>query len=433
MPAAPLIASALLLAPLDRLCKEPSLTGDHVALAQAAEVVRQLVSYHGLRTELIPTDGAPIILGYYDAHAQRTLLVYSHYDVAAIGDQPWTTDPFALTERDNVAYARGVVAKGELVAQLAALRVLIDHGLLKWNVCVVVEGEYLRGSPHLAAVAPKLPQFDAVLWGGGSLDATGRPLLYTGSKGLLQVELQVDGARLPLPAAYAGSTPHPIWTLTWALGSIKSQWEEILFDGFYDDVQPPGRAEMQALAELDVGEAARLEAWGIPRFVANLSGTMLPRTESFSPACNIGRIEMQGGDGYVIPQAASATLQFHLVPDQQPDAVWQLLQDHLEQRQFIGLTATRLPGGYAPRLAGLPSPLSVGAQLATERIYDAPGCLIALSPFPAPVSMLAPTASLIAVGLERPTSAIFGADERLPLADLERYAQFLAELLIQSA
>lgn len=432
MSAAPPIASAFLLASLDRLCKEPSLSGDPTALEQTAQVVRQMLSYHGLRAEIVETPGASIVVGRYDARAQRTLLIYSHYDVAPLDAQAWTGASFELAERDGVAYARGVIAKAELVAQLTALRVLIDQALLPWNICVVVEGEQLAGSPNLAAACPKLPKPDAVLWSGGSLDATGRPMLYTGSKGLLQVGLQVDGARVPVPATYSGSTPNPAWTLSWALASIKSQWEEVLLEGFYDDVQPPGRAEMQALVGLDVDEVARLTTWGIPRFVANLTGTMLPRTESFSPACNISSMVVHGDHGQAIPQRASANLQFHLVPDQQPDVVWQQLQDHFAQKQFTGLTATRHPSGYAPRATVSESPWSAAALAAAKCVYDGPARAIALGPFPAPVSLLAPSAPLVAAGLERPTSSIFGPDEQLPLADLERYAQFIAELLAQS-
>lgn len=434
MPLSPPIATAEMLGHLQLLCREPSISGQSRALDDATQVVTSVLRDCGLDCQTLDDGGAPVVVGRYDAGASRTLLLYSHYDVAPTGPRrAWTTDPWRLTERDGTMYARGVIAKGELVARAAAVRMLIETQTLPFNICMVVEGEALLGSAALSRIAGQLPTPDWLLWNGGSLDANDVPLMYNGVKGLLPTELRAEIARLPLPPTYAASTPNPLWTLTWALSSIKSQFEEVLLEGFYDDVQAPERDAMQALRDVDVGEAERRRAWGVTRFAANVTGVMLPRTESFSPTCNVSGIELLGGDVPSLPQRATAKLQFHLVPDQTPDAIWTLLETHLELRAFTGLTATRLPGGYAPRAAALETAWRNAATTAAQAIYGAPGHVISLAPLPTPASVFAAGTPLIAAGLERPASAPFGPDEQLPIADLERHAHWVAEVIAQVA
>ncbi len=433
MPLSPVIATADLLPHLHLLVQAASPTGHSRALDEAAATVASVLRACGLDCTTIATPGAPVVIGRFDAGVNRTLLLYSHYDVAPSGPRrPWVSDPTQLVERDGVLYGRGVLAKGELAAQAAALAALIRAGTLPFNVCMVVEGEGLIGSPNLPSVVDALPPPDLALWGGASLDARGVPVLYTGAKGLLQVQLRAGGGKLPLPAAYAASAVNPIWTLVWALGSIKSEFEEVLPEGFYDDVAAPDRAAIRALQGVDVAEAERKAAWGMERFAVNLSGPLVPRTESFSPACNISNLAVETLDLPGIPSRATATIQLHLVPDQQPDTVWQQLTEHLAQREFIGLEASRLPGGYAP-VGASQDPIWGGAAAAISAVYGVEGFVVSLAPAPTPASVLAGPAPLLIAGLERPTSAPFGPNEQLPMADLERYAQLVAELIVQAA
>src|SRR5262245_64633541 len=107
---------------------------------------------------------------------------------------------------------------------------------------MVAEGESLICSLHLGAVVADqhaLLKADACLASGGEHDRDGRPLCYSGVKGLLQVRLNAVGANQALPPGMAASIPNPLWRLLWALGQIKSDQEEILINNFYDDVEGP--------------------------------------------------------------------------------------------------------------------------------------------------------------------------------------------------
>ncbi|WP_026370159.1 peptidase dimerization domain-containing protein [Kallotenue papyrolyticum] len=423
---APLLQGERLLAGLRLLCAHPTVSGHSRALRDGAESVASILRDVGLDCSMIATEGAPIVIGRHHTGAARTLLVYARYDVPPAGlRRQWSSDPFTPTLRNDALYARGAVAKAELVARAAAIGTLIGEQA-PINMVMVVEGDSLIGSPWLAAARAVLERCDLALWSGGGFDGRGLPLCYTGVKGLLRVELTARVANSAIPASYAATVPHPVWLLVQALASLKSDYEEVLLEGFYDEVTPPTRAALQASATLDLGEAARREAWGVQRFIANLSGALLTRTELFSPAINISALRVEDTEGPTIAAGASAELDIHLVPDLTPERVWEMLKAHLAERATAGVHLTRLPGGYAPY---------VGRALETRwsdaglPIYGAELPAIPLAAFPAPAALLLDDAPLIGCGLERPTSALFGPDEHVPVRDLVEHAQLIAALL----
>lgn len=422
--------SAALLDNLRLLCAQPSVAGQARGLADGADSVATILRDSGLECRIIPTPGAPIVVGRYDAGAARTLVLYGRYDVPPAGlRRSWTNDPFQPTIRDDKLYARGAVVKGELVARAEALKLLIAQRV-PLNITVVVEGESLIGSPHLAAVRPDLGPCDLLLWSGGGFSAAGSPLLYAGVKGLLQVALSTTTASTVVPLTYAATVPNPLWTLTLALTSIKSEFEEILLEGFYDEIVPPSRSALSAVQQLDVGEQQRRAAWGIDRFLANVSGSMLARTETFSPSCNISAINVASSGVPAVPSQASAEIQFQLVPDHQPARVFELLTAHLAARGLDHLEIRQLPGAYGPaQSAALP----FDAAQAVATVYGQPAPVVPLAPFAAPAALLATAVPLISCGLERPASALLGPDEHVPHVDLLLHTRLLLELITRMA
>lgn len=415
-----------LLSTLKLLCAQASVTGQARDLADGADSVITILRDVGLDCRIVQTGGAPIVLGRYDGGAARTILLYGRYDVPPVGlRRNWATDPFQPVIRDDALYARGAVVKAELAARAAALRSLVAQGVPA-NIVVVVEGESLVGSAHLEQVREAVGPCDACLWSGGSFDAENMPLLYTGVKGLLQVELEAVTATTPVPTTYAATVPNPTWTLVLALASIKSEFEEILIEGFYDDIAPPSRQALNAVQRLDVGEQARREAWGVTQFIANVKGPMLARTETFSPTCTVNTITVAAGDTGAIPQQASASLQFHLVPGLRPARLFELLKAHLETRGFTTLRAVQTPGAYepmqGPALQFNPAQVAVG-------VYGKHAQVVPLAPFAAPAALLAAGRPFVSCGLERPTSGIVGANEHVPLVDLHAHARLVLELL----
>lgn len=412
------------------LCAQSSVSGQTRELTECADSVVAILRDVGLDCRIVPTAGAPIVIGRYDAGAERTLLLYGRYDVPPAGlRRSWSIDPFRPIVRDNKVYARGAVVKGELVARAAALQALIEQKV-PLNITFVVEGESLIGSPHLSAAREAIGPCNLSLWSGGGFDSAGLPLFYTGVKGLLQVELQVATATTVVPTTYAATVPNPIWTLVLALSSIKSEFEEILIEGFYDEIAPPSRQALNAVQGLDIGDQTRREAWGIQQFLANVGGAMLTRTETFSPTVNISNLHVSGSAVPSIPQRASAEIQFQLVPDLQPARLFELLQAHLQNRGFSDLHIKLLPGAYKPLQS---TELPFDPAQAAVPVFGKPARVLPLTPFSAPAALIAPDVPLLSCGLERPTSSILGADEHVPFEDVLVHTRLLTELITRIA
>jgi acetylornithine deacetylase/succinyl-diaminopimelate desuccinylase-like protein len=133
-----------------------------------------------------------------------------------------------------------------------------------------------------------------------------------------------------------------------------------------------------------------------------------------------------------VPVAASALVDFQLVPDQQPDAVLTLLQKHLAERGCGDIVVEALPGSYAPIRSSVEHPFIQHLLSSGERIYGEPPGLLPIGAFVQPLHILADRLGMpvAALALARQNSAIYGPNERLPLEDLVRHAHILAELLL---
>lgn len=433
-----LISTDRLLSDLTRLLGVPASPGQPEALVQAAACVAELMRAHQLTTTTIATAGAPIVVGRRAGRKPYTLLLYHHYDTPAAGSwRAWHHDPFQLAEREGLLYGRGVAAgKGSLAAHLGALSALLaTENELPCGVVVVAEGEGLSGSPNLAAAVADsytLLKADACLASAGERDQADRPFCYTGAKGLLQLRLRVNGARQALAPGLAASVPNPLWRLLWALGQIKSDQEEILIEGFYDDVEGPSRTENQSMRELQMDEASRKAAWQIPQFLFELEGAALVRTEATLPTCNITELVAEPlSDVPIVPTAASARVDFQLVPRQHPRMIADLLRGHLAEKGLVDIEVERLPGGYPGVHTAFEHSFITRIQAVASSLYGAPLALLPQGPFAQPLFFFAEAFGIpvAALGCARPDSATHAVNEHIALADLIRHGQFLIELL----
>jgi len=436
------ISTDRLVCDLDELIALPGSAGQDEALEAVAGRVAEMMRSCGLSVSTVTTPGAPVVIGRRAGRVPFTLLLYHHYDVAPAGPwRVWHHEPFQMAERDGTLYGRGVSeGKGPLAAHLNAIAALIEaEGELPCGVVVVAEGECLAGSPNLGPVVADsraLLQANACLATAGERDSRGLPFCYSGSKGLLQLRLRVTGADLPLPAGMAASVPNPLWRLIWALGQIKSDQEEILIGGFYDTIDGPSRLESRALRSTEVDEAARIAAWGIGQFLFDMSGAALVQSEVSLPTCNVTSVTTEpGGDTPAIPTAATARLDFQLVPRQHPQQILDLLEQHLAAKGLADVIAERLPGGYPAASTAFDHPFVMLVSDVGQHVYGAPLTLLPRGPFSQPLFFFAESFGMpvAAVGCARPDSGAHAPNEHIPLPDLVRHGQMLIEVIYACA
>lgn len=363
---------------LQWLCRQPSIAAQNVGIPETAQMVAQLMQDVGIQTELYATDGAPVVYGTVGS-GPRTLLIYNHYDVQP--PEPldlWESPPFAAEVRDGKLYARGAADnKGNLVARLSAVEAwLKTRGSLPLTVKFVVEGEEEVSSAHLHQFVrqhPNLIQADGCLWEAGGQDIQENPGLYMGAKGILYIELEAKGANRDLHSSQATTIPNPAWRLVWALATFKDRYENILIDGFFDDVAEATAEEMEYLRRIAArrDEDVRLRDLGIDHFLLGLSGVQLVRRNLYQPTCTIcGIVSGYTGPGSktVLPSRATAKIDFRLVPNQRPDDILQKVRNHLAQHGYADIEV-RLLGAEHPARTPMDSLLSRVIQQTTKEIY----------------------------------------------------------------
>lgn len=441
MSALPSLPADKLTQALRALCGQPSSVGQPDDLAATADLLAAMLHSLGMQVRLL-SDDPPVVIARRAGRSERALLLYHHFDTPPPGPWlAWSHEPYQLAERDGAIYARGVAqGKGPLVAHLQAVQALLEgEAELPCGLVIVADGGGLIGSPTLGqalAAHPELIAAEAVLGSVGERDASGTPLCYSGSKGLIQVRLTAQGPAHPLSAGAAPALRNPLWRLTWALASIKGEDEDIRIPGFYDLVDGPTREEHAALKAIKLDEAGRLAAWGGDQFLFGMSGVALVRAEVTLPTCNLSSVHCQPAYELAqLPSLATAVLDFQLVPRQEPAGVAELLRQHLDERGFGDVALERLPGGYPPARTS-PDSLFVRQVAAAGAVaYGTLLPIIPAGPFALPLQLFAERLAcpVVSVGVAHPDSSPHGPDEHLPLDDLLRHGQLLVELSLALA
>lgn len=332
---------------LERLCRQPSIAAQKVGIVEMADLVESLLRETGFQTQRLLTQGAPpVIYGELRGRSDYAVLLYNHYDVQpAEPFELWQSPPFEPTVRDGKLFARGACDnKGEIAARLTAIRSLrAIYGELPVTLRWIIEGEEEIGSPHFAAIAEaysNLLQADGCLWEGSSFDIAGRPELDLGTKGLLYVQLDVQGTGIDTHSGAAPMLPSAAWRLVQALATLRTPDGHVRIPGFYDTVRQPSEAELAVLADQPDTDAEMREAYQVQGFVDGLTGAALRIHQAFTPTCNIaGLVSGYTGEGSktVLPARAMAKIDFRLVPDQEPQDILEKLRKHLAAEGYADM------------------------------------------------------------------------------------------------
>ena len=155
---------------------------------------------------LVETDGHPVVRGdWLGAAGAPTVLVYGHYDVQPTGDlAEWVTPPFELTVDGGVVRGRGATDdKGPVYIVLkVAQAFLAQEGRLPLNVKFLFEGEEEIGSPHLPGFLTSRAadlSADLVISADGAMWRPSEPSVAVMSKGLVTMDIRVEGASQTIP------------------------------------------------------------------------------------------------------------------------------------------------------------------------------------------------------------------------------------------
>ncbi len=327
---------------LDRLIdylRHPSISAENIGIAEVGELLVKMLTDIGLETELVPTEGHPMVIGRWEkAPGKPTVLLYGHYDVQPPDPlDKWLSPPFEPTIRDGRLYARGVGDnKGQHFAQMMAIESHLKvHGTLPCNVILLLEGEEEIGSPHIAdfvrANKDKL-KADLAVTADGPRHASGAAAIKFGSRGVISFDLRCRHANRDVHSGnFGGVVPNPIWTLVHLLGTMKNAAGEITIAGLHDDIEPPTPEELAAIERLPRAAEAVKQSLGLDRLDAPADRPFYERL-CFRPTLTINGFHGgYGGPGTktVLPNEAFVKCDIRLVEAQDPEDILRKVADHV--------------------------------------------------------------------------------------------------------
>jgi acetylornithine deacetylase/succinyl-diaminopimelate desuccinylase-like protein len=280
--------------------------------------------------------GNPLVHGVFGSSKNvPTVTVYNHIDVqpASKETEPWDTEPFVMTTKGDSYFGRGTTDdKGPALAALFGARAAIEAGV-PININFLWEFEEEIGSPNFESIISKEAsnlRTDSVVVSDTVWVSRNRPASSAGLRGLFGFLMTLETAAVDTHSGETGgASRNPIAELMRLVCDLYDPITgRIKIKGFYDDVIPPSKKELNDWA--NSGFSARgfkkahhlklmrtedpLEVmkriWGMPTFEIHgvVGGYQGPGVKS------------------IVPPRAEVKASFRLVPVQDPDKIKKLLK-----------------------------------------------------------------------------------------------------------
>ena len=327
-----------------------------------AEWLESKLNAVGLSADLHETPGHPIVTAKNKHQVGRpNVLLYGHYDVQPVDPLDlWDTPPFEPTIIEGKIFARGATDnKGQHMAHLKAIeQLLTEEGELPINLTVLLEGEEEIGSPNLVpfleAHKEQLP-CDVIVVSDTGMVAPGVGTMGYGLRGISCCEIELTGPSGDQHSGcIGGAIANPATEIARLVSSLHAPDGRIQIEGFYDDVEPLEQWERDMWIDVvGMDEVSMLELTGAPALHGESGYSSAERLWA-RPTAEVNGI----GGGYqgegsktVLPASAFAKLSFRLVPNQDPDKIYELVKAHFEKHtpQHISLKVKKGHGGHPYR------------------------------------------------------------------------------------
>ena len=355
---------------------------------ECAAWVSQKLEKIGLESKVVPTPGHPIVWARNKHRNGRpTVLIYGHYDVQPPDPlELWDSPPFEPVLKDGYVFARGATDnKGQIFSHILGLQETIEKNRdLPVNVDLVIEGEEEVGSQNLGKFLTDnrdALKCDVVLVSDTGMIARKMPTLSYGLRGVAALEIKVTGPKIDLHSGiFGGAVTNPATALARLLATLHDQNGHIAVPGFYDDVVPLQDWERESWRKLPIDpDSEMLEETGAPSLFGEAGFSTLERIWA-RPTAEINGM----GSGYqgpgtktVLPSHAMAKLTFRLVPNQNGDAIIDLVKKHFQKNMPTGVTLEMTSGHSGPWYLTDPhNKFGQAAQRALKKAFNKDAALI---------------------------------------------------------
>ena len=339
---------------LQRWIQQPSVSNTGEGIQESAYMVEGFFDQFGCQeTEVVDpglteygTQANPVVYAKCDEGAEKTMAVYWMYDTMPI-TQPdlWTSPPFEARIVEQPPFDKVIIGRGannskgrQMAFWNAMMSIKAVTGSLPVNLIFLAEGDeermsigyrkFIRDNPELFSEAD-------VMWGGGS------------SEGSVFVELITSGEAWGRGPTYSNihggrkrQVDAPAWRHIKMLATlVDDTGNEVLIDGFYDDVVPLTEDEeailREAAEDYDVTVAA--ERLGVARFISD-DPYEVQKLSRYGQSMNLDGIwagnMFEGGSGAILPNRIVSKHNFRYVPNQTGPDIVAKLRAHLDKHGY---------------------------------------------------------------------------------------------------
>ncbi|WP_309111388.1 M20/M25/M40 family metallo-hydrolase [Saccharothrix sp.] len=367
-----------------------------------------------------------------------SVLFFSHYDVAPVKGQQWSSDPFKPTEK-NISNDVRLVGRGacddkaSICAHLGMAQLF--EGKPPVHLKMVIEGEEKLGrrvlSDYLSDPTTQDNRFsaDVIVVANSGKPNSSSPAITSTVRGFAVYDLEVATLERPIHSgAFGGPVPDAFMALAQLLATLHDRNGDVAVPGLTQD-QHDWNAVDESRMRADAGLLPGVSLIGTGPLEQRLYG---------KPSINVVGLDTAGVQpidhaAHVLCARAKARISVRLAPGQDVRAVQSALEQHLKGARPWGIDFTltpvtnsygfnAAPGGQYRLLAGMAMAEAHGAESAEDIGQGGAGWA------PHVLQQLNPGSDVVLWGVQDSLSNNHSTDESISYTELERLT--LAEALL---
>ena len=322
---------------LGEMVEVPSISMDpsHASdIRRTADLAVQFLHELGAEAHVIETGGHPVVAGGWNISAKHpTVTMYNHLDVQPAQEPEWRQRPFAFRNENGIYHGRGTTDdKGPALSALFGAHYAVQLGL-PINIRFVWELEEEIGSPHFATALKQraiIPAPASVLISDTVWISKHQPAMPCGLRGLLGVGLTLRTGETDVHSGLTGGAArNPLAELAeLAHACVDARTGRVKIPGFYDDVVLPTKSDIKGFLASGFRVKRFMKAYRLKSLRTMEAGDVLRRIWAMPTFEVHGLVGGHTGPGVktVVPGHGELKISMRLVPNQQPQKMFQLLK-----------------------------------------------------------------------------------------------------------
>src|SRR5688572_15458797 len=319
---------------------DPSHLGD---IKKGVELTVETLEKFGGKVEVYRADkGNPVVHGVFGNDSGRpTVTVYNHIDVqpASRETEPWDTEPFVFTKKGDTYFGRGTTDdKGPALTALFGARAAME-AKVPVNIRFLWEFEEEIGSPNFETIISKAAKdlrTDSVVVSDTVWVSRNRPASSAGLRGLLGFILTLETATVDTHSGETGgASRNPIAELMQLVTDLYDvRTGKIKIKGFYDDVIPPSKKELQDWANCGFNVQGYKKAHHLKKMRTEDPLEVMKRIWGMPTLEIHGVVGGYQGPGLksIVPPRAEVKCSCRLVPVQDPKRLQKLIAAAVKEK-----------------------------------------------------------------------------------------------------